>query len=117
MIYPSSGAAPDYFCTQLGTFLKKTLKGEKDGISQLLTTELRNTAERDVQYSSFLATIFAILEDRQSALDWLENAVNRGFVNYPFLSQHDPFLQNIRKEKRFRNLMQRVKYAWEHFEV
>jgi len=109
--------APDHFYAKLGILLKKALKGEKDGTSRLLTPELKNTAERDVQYSSFLATIFAILEDKQSALDWLENAVNRGFVNYPFLSQYDPFLQNIREEKRFRNLMQRVKYAWEHFEV
>lgn len=110
-------AAPDHFYTQLGILLKKALKGEKDGTSRLLTPKLRNTAERDVQYSSFLATIFAILEDKKSALDWLENAVNKGFINYPFLSQHDPFLQNIRKEKPFKNLMQGVKYAWEHFDV
>ena len=113
----SSKAAPDHFYTKLGILLKKALKGDRDGVSQLLTPDLKNTSERDVQYSSFLATIFAILDDRKSALDWLENAVNRGFINYPFLSEHDPFLQNVRGEERFRKLMQRIKEKWENFQV
>ena len=29
----------------------------------------------------------------------------------------DPFLASIRNEPRFRKLMERVKYEWEHFEV
>jgi non-specific serine/threonine protein kinase len=109
--------APQHFYTQLGILLERALKGEKKDISQLLTPELKNTAERDVQYSSFVATIYAILDDKKNTLDWLENAVNRGFVNYPLLSQHDPFLENIRKDKRFKQLMERVKYEWENFEV
>jgi hypothetical protein len=28
-----------------------------------------------------------------------------------------PFLVNIRGEERFKKLMQRVKYEWEHFEA
>jgi hypothetical protein len=38
-------------------------------------------------------------------------------VNYPYMANHDPFLANIRGERRFQNLMDRVKYEWEHFEV
>ena len=51
------------------------------------------------------------------ALDWLENAVNRGFLNYPFLSEYDPFLENIRGERRFKDLMERVKHEWENIDV
>jgi hypothetical protein len=29
----------------------------------------------------------------------------------------DPFLANIRDEPRFKKLMERVKYEWEHFEI
>jgi hypothetical protein len=50
-------------------------------------------------------------------LDWLENAVDRGFICYPFLNEYDPFLERIRGEERFRQLMKRVKREWEEFEV
>ena len=42
--------------------------------------------------------------------------IDRGFINYPFM-QCDPFLDNIRGEERFKKLMERAKYEWEHFEV
>ncbi|MFC2166091.1 hypothetical protein ACFLT2_13980, partial [Acidobacteriota bacterium] len=60
---------------------------------------------------------FALLDERNVAMDWLEHAVNRGFINYPLLSEHDPFLVNIRGEPRFKKLMERVKHEWENFEV
>jgi hypothetical protein len=50
-------------------------------------------------------------------LDWLENTDNRSFINYPFLNEHAPWLANIRGEPRFKKLMKRVKYEWEHFEM
>jgi hypothetical protein len=38
-------------------------------------------------------------------------------INYPFLSQYDPLLKNIRQEKRFQELMEEVRSRWERFEV
>jgi hypothetical protein len=32
--------------------------------------------------------VFAALDEKKEALDWLENAVNRGFVNYPFIIEY-----------------------------
>jgi hypothetical protein len=39
------------------------------------------------------------------------------FLNFPFLSKHNPLLANIRGEPRFKALMERVKREWENFEV
>jgi hypothetical protein len=47
----------------------------------------------------------------------LENAIKMGLINYPLLAEKDPFLNNIRREPRFKKLMERVKYEWENFEV
>jgi hypothetical protein len=47
----------------------------------------------------------------------LEYATSRGFINYPFLNEYDPLLENIRGEPRFKKLMERVKHEWENFEV
>jgi hypothetical protein len=48
---------------------------------------------------------------------WLEISINLGGINYPFLNEYDPLLENIRGEERFKKLMERVKYEWENFEV
>jgi hypothetical protein len=42
---------------------------------------------------------------KDKAFAWLENAVDRGFINYPFISEYDPFLEKIRGEPRFKKLM------------
>jgi non-specific serine/threonine protein kinase len=51
------------------------------------------------------------------AISWVENAIKRGFLNYPFLAQHDPTLEPLRGIDRFQSLMQEVKHKWEAFEV
>ena len=108
---------PQYFFTRLGLFFKYALQGKKTKALQSVTPELQITAKRDSVYSWIIATCYALLDEKEKALDWLENAANRGFINYPFLSEYDPFLENIRGEERFKQLMERVKYEWEHFEV
>jgi hypothetical protein len=49
-------------------------------------------------------------------MDWLENAVNMGFINYPELSRN-PHLDGLRGDERFEKLLDRVKIEWEQFEV
>ena len=101
---------------KLSMFLRKALLGD-DNLSDVMAHEFIVTVRRDRQYSCFVAELYALLGHKEESLDWLENAVNRGFINYPFLSRHDPFLENVRGEARFKNLMRRVKYEWEHFEI
>jgi disulfide oxidoreductase YuzD len=72
--------------------------------------------KRDLQLSYNAASFCSFLGQPNDALDWLENAISRGFTNYPFM-ELDPFLNNIRGEERFAKLMERVKYEWEHFDV
>ena len=83
----------------------------------MVTEELQLVAGRDITYSWFVAVGFAIIDEKEKALDWLENAVNWGFINYPLLSENDPFLENIRHEARFKKLMEKVKVEWENFEI
>ncbi len=40
---------------------------------------------------------------------------NLGFINYLFMSKHDPFLENLRGDERFETLMEKAKAAWEQF--
>ena len=50
------------------------------------------------------------------ARDWLDNAVERGFINDPYLSNHDKILRTLDGNARFGELLSRVRTAWEQFE-
>ena len=101
---------------QLYFLLKYAAKGDKNRFLGFLSPEFLYAAKRDPQYSGFMADIYALLGDKENALDWLENAISRGFLNYPYLNEYDPYLGNIRGEPRFRKLMEKLKPEWEQFE-
>jgi eukaryotic-like serine/threonine-protein kinase len=103
--------------TGLVRLLAFALRGEKERFSEFLTDDFVDTIRRDFQYSYHVASFLAKLEMTDQSLGWLENAVNVGFFNYPLLAKIDPWLDNIRGEERFKNLMKRVKKDWEEFEV
>jgi non-specific serine/threonine protein kinase len=108
---------PKHLFAQLGLFLKYAVQGKKQEALQSVTDELRFVAGRDITYSWFVAMGYAILDEREKAMDWLEKTVDLGFINYPLLSKYDPFLKKIRREERFKKLMEKVKSEWEKFVV
>jgi len=103
--------------TKLSLFVKYAIEGDEKRIKELLTVDFVKTARRDCQTSYFVSGLFALSGMKDKAFAWLENAVDRGFINYPFISEYDPFLKTIRSEPRFKKLMERVKQEWENFEV
>ena len=100
---------------QLYFLLKYAATGDRAKFAGLLRPELLYAVKRDPQYSSFMVDFYALLGDKEQALDWLENTIRAGFFNYPYLNAYDPYLGNIRGEERFKRLMERVKNEWEHF--
>jgi serine/threonine protein kinase/Tfp pilus assembly protein PilF len=51
-----------------------------------------------------VACVYALLGEREQALDWLTDAAHNGFPCYVFF-ETDPLLESIRGEERFRRLM------------
>jgi hypothetical protein len=51
----------------------------------------------------FLADGYSLIGHRDAALEWLRTAVDRGFINYPFLAKHDPLLEPLRGDDDFMN--------------
>ena len=103
--------------TKLGRILKYAILKDREKAFEEMTPDFHETCHRDCTFSHHLAGMFALLGERSEALNWLEKAYDRGFINYPLLSEKDPLLANIRGEERCRKLMERVKYEWENFEV
>jgi len=117
IIGPAATATPGDAFSKMGLMLRYAILRDRDRVFQEMTPNFQKTYKRDAAFSHHLAGIMALLGEKNQALDWIENAVNRGFINYPLLAEKDPFLANIRGEERFKKLMERVKYEWEHFEV
>jgi serine/threonine protein kinase/Tfp pilus assembly protein PilF len=116
IIDKSASENPDNAFCKFGLLLKYGLLKDKEKAFQIMTPDFQKTCRRDAEWSYYVADAFALLDEKKEAFDWLENAVNGDFINYPFMSKHDWFLDNIRGEERFKKLMERVKYEWEHFE-
>jgi hypothetical protein len=68
-------------------------------------------------FARFLAEGYAMVGAAERAIDWLVVAVDRGYINYPFLARHDPCLQRVRSQPRFRRLMETVRERWQSFEA
>jgi hypothetical protein len=84
---------------------------------QSITPDLREAAESDEIFSWWLADCYALAGDRQPALDCVQRMIELGVFNYPFLSRHEPFLQPLRDEPRFLELLERARKQWDAFEV
>jgi hypothetical protein len=61
----------------------------------------------------FLADGYSLIGRNDEAIRWLRMAVALGFINYPMLSRRDPFLANLRSDRRFEELMRTVEPRWQ----
>jgi non-specific serine/threonine protein kinase len=98
-------------------FLLHAARGERTQALQGVSEDLRSAAWQDYWLPFTMAEGYALVGEVEEALRWLEHAIDKGWINFPLLSEKDPFLANIRNEPRFKKLMERVKYEWEHLEV
>ncbi|MFH1763332.1 MAG: hypothetical protein ABIF09_03980 [Gemmatimonadota bacterium] len=116
LIEPCARAHPNEVHTKLALIQIRALRGDKQGVLRELDGPFYEWS-RERAWATRVAAAFALLGEKKEALDWLEHAVNHGFINYPLLSEGDPWLENIRGEERFKELMVGVKREWETFEV
>ncbi|MDH3244072.1 MAG: FlgO family outer membrane protein [Saprospiraceae bacterium] len=81
---------------------------ENSEVDMELTKEEEEKLKIDVEWSWLIADFYAMIKQNTKALYWLEHAVNRGFINYHLLMHYDPFLENLRGDCEFLNLMARA---------
>ena len=97
--------------------LLMAIEGNRKQALNQLNEALYDLAMHDCEWATVLIECLSLSGENQKALQLLEHSIDGGLINYPFLNEYDPFLENIRGEPRFQQLMERVKYEWEHFEV
>ncbi|MCK4827599.1 hypothetical protein KA005_68360, partial [bacterium] len=86
-------ANPENVFSKLGLILKYALQGDKQKVLIEITPEFQKTVLRDYAFSHHLSSFLSLNNQKEKALDWLENAIKMGLINYPFLVKKDPFLK------------------------
>jgi serine/threonine protein kinase/tetratricopeptide (TPR) repeat protein len=94
-------------------FLGCALKHDAEGAVRNITPQLEQAAFWTEYLALFLAEGFALLGHRVRAMHWMRKAIDRGFINYPFLADKDPLLESLRSDTEFKELMRQVQRRWQ----
>ncbi len=95
------------------SFLFHALAGDGERARAYESAELTRAAGFVESAARVMASAYALIGRTDDAVEWTRIAISRGFINYPFLSSHDPFLESVRTDRRFEALMVALRPRWE----
>ena len=82
------------------------LRGDRAAVLSPLGGAERAMAESDEYWSYLMASAYALVGEEDEAIGWLEHAVRvRGWIDYVYFTRHDRFLEGLRGNGRFQELM------------
>jgi len=102
---------------RLAAFLAHATAGDAAAAHAAVTEDIEAVVTAADVFPRIVAQGYALAGMSERAMDWLAVAVDRGFVNYPFLAHHDPFFAPFRSLPRFEQILGVVHGRWEKFEV
>jgi TolB-like protein len=102
---------------RIARFLERAAAGRGREGQASLTPGIEAAATATDLFPRFLAQGFALAEMPELAMHWLEIAIDRGFINYPFLARYDPFFERYRSDSRLKKLLAVARRRWERFEI
>ena len=105
----------DTLAAQVMRLLVAAAAGSLSDAQARLSPELEAAATATDMFPRLLAQGFALAGRRAAALHWLECAIERGFINYPYLARHDPAFRGLRRDAGFKRLMSVARTRWQAF--
>ena len=102
---------------RVASFLYLAAAGKRIDAQAALPHTIDTTAKATDLFPRLLAQGFALAGLPEEALLWLKVAIVNGFINYPFLAQHDPSFERLRSDPRFIHLLENVRDRWMRFEA
>jgi len=103
---------PDSIMAPLGHAILSGVCGKHEAARDAITGELRGAAKNSEFLSREITHCLALAGETEEALDWLENTVRIGNINYPFWAQHNEWVDSIRGNSRFDAIMRNVEREW-----
>jgi serine/threonine-protein kinase len=87
-------------------------RGEHDRARRLITDHVKQIAAADHDVALWLASLYAMENMRDDAVEWIRTAIQLGNENYPLFADN-PRLDNLRCDLRFIELLNELKKKWE----
>ncbi len=93
--------------------------GDRGAVAALLdqSSVMVETARTDESFPIFIANCLTMVGDEGGALEWLGQAIDWGFCNDRYLTEHNPFLHPLRSDPRFEQLIGRARQMREAFDA
>jgi TolB-like protein len=98
-------------------FLAHALEGNAQAARALWSEEMGAAAWQVEFLARMAGEAWALMGDTPAALGWLRRSTALGFINYPFLAEHDRHLAGIRHTPEFQAYLAEVKERWLVFEA
>ena len=95
---PAAGLAHAYASTGRSTEAQKMLR------------EWRHKSESDYISPYMIATVYASLEEKDKAFEYLEKAYQEGSSDLPYFLRADLRIDSLRSDPRFQNLLRRMNF-------
>jgi serine/threonine-protein kinase len=89
------------------------LQGDRPKARELLAPV--NTAPLDFHLTFHFSESFAVAGDTARALAVLEEAVDKGFYSYRFMTEYCPFMAPLRGSSEYDRIMEKARGRWEEF--
>ena len=109
--------APGTVFSEVGKFYMYEMAKNKDAALAIATDELKAEASTDQHSSWCMAQCYALIDEHEASIDWLEEAIQYGLWNYPLIAERDTLLAPIRRNERFELLMAELKEKWIYFDI
>jgi len=99
-------STPAHLARQLTAAHRDTLEDRPLAIS------VTKAAWESEMYSRHAAEGWAKAGNVKRAAQWLDRAVELGFVNWPYLAQHSPFFSPLRDDPSLKPVLEKAKRRW-----
>jgi serine/threonine-protein kinase len=100
----------------LAVRFRRGLAGDRAAVLAPPGAAERAMAESDEYWAYLMAGAYALVGETDHALGWLEHAVTvRGWVDHVYFTRYDRFLESLRPERRFQELMASARERYARF--